>query len=136
MSKTLTPIAPDDLRETVRTKYAAQAQRVAEAARACCEPSCCGGIATADPITGDLYSEDEAAIVPTQALQTGPNGQYVYVVKADSTAEMRKVEIARTEGAQTVLSGGLQPGETVVVDGASRLLPGTRVAIKQPESAS
>ena len=68
MSETLTPIAPDDVRETVRAKYAAQAQRVAEAG-ACCEPSCCGGAATADPITGNLYSQDEAATIPAQALQ-------------------------------------------------------------------
>ena len=54
MPETLTPIAPDELRETVRAKYAAQAQRVADTASACCEPSCCGGTAAADPITGDL----------------------------------------------------------------------------------
>jgi arsenite methyltransferase len=64
MTETLTPIAPDDLRETVRAKYAAQAQRVAAEAG-----SCCGKTATADPITGDLYSGDEAATIPLQALQ-------------------------------------------------------------------
>jgi SAM-dependent methyltransferase len=69
VSDTLSPIAPDALRETVRAKYAAQAQRVADVASACCEPSSCGGAAAADPITGDLYSEDEAATIPTRALQ-------------------------------------------------------------------
>jgi SAM-dependent methyltransferase len=64
MTETLTPIAPDDLRETVRAKYAAQAQRVAAEAG-----PCCGKTATADPITGDLYSGDEAATIPLQALQ-------------------------------------------------------------------
>jgi multidrug efflux pump subunit AcrA (membrane-fusion protein) len=49
---------------------------------------------------------------------------------------MRKVEVTRTEGAETLLSGGVQAGETVVVDGASRLLPGSRVAAKPAESAS
>jgi len=64
-----TPVAPDQLRETVRAKYAAQALRVAETNAACCAPSCCGGTATADPITGDLYSQDDAAAIPLQALQ-------------------------------------------------------------------
>jgi SAM-dependent methyltransferase len=64
MPETVVPIAPDDLRETVRAKYAAQAQRVATATN-----SCCGSPATADPITGDLYSGDEAAAIPAQALQ-------------------------------------------------------------------
>jgi ubiquinone/menaquinone biosynthesis C-methylase UbiE len=65
-----TTISPDQLRETVRVKYAAQAQRVAEST-ACCEPSSCGcgASASADPITGDLYSSDEAAVIPSQALQ-------------------------------------------------------------------
>jgi len=69
MAETLSSIAPDDLRETVRAKYAAQAQRVTETASACCEPSCCGGVATADPITSGLYSRDEAATIPAPALQ-------------------------------------------------------------------
>lgn len=84
-----------------------------------------------------LRDDENALVVPTQALQTGPNGQYVYVVKADSSAEMRKVEIIRADGNQTVLAGGVVTGETVVVDGASRLLPGSRVSIsKAAESAS
>ena len=69
MSESLVPIAPEELRETVRAKYAAQAQRVTDVAGACCAPSCCGGTATADPITGNLYSGDEATTIPVQALQ-------------------------------------------------------------------
>jgi arsenite methyltransferase len=69
MSQTSTPIAREELRETVRAKYAAQARRVTESSGSCCEPSCCGGTATADPITGDLYAEDEIAGVPEDALQ-------------------------------------------------------------------
>jgi SAM-dependent methyltransferase len=69
MSSTSTPIAPEDLRETVRAKYAAQARRVTEASGSCCEPSCCGGTAAADPITGNLYAKDEVAGVPEDALQ-------------------------------------------------------------------
>jgi SAM-dependent methyltransferase len=62
-------MAPDQLRDSVRARYAAQAQRVADAAGACCEPSCCSDTAAADPITGGLYSQDEAAAIPAQALQ-------------------------------------------------------------------
>lgn len=83
-----------------------------------------------------LRDEDRALVVPTQALQTGPKGQYVYVVKPDASVELRNVEVARTEGEETVLAGGVTAGETVVVDGASRILPGTRVSVKAPEKAS
>jgi len=81
-----------------------------------------------------LRDEEKALVLPTQALQTGPSGQYVYVVKADSSVELRTVQVARTEGAETVLAGGLKPGETVVVDGASRILPGSKVSAKSPDS--
>ena len=80
-----------------------------------------------------LRDEEKALVLPTQALQTGPSGQYVYVVKADSSVELRTVQVARTEGAETVLAGGLKPGETVVVDGASRILPGSKVSTKSPD---
>jgi arsenite methyltransferase len=69
MTETSTTIAPEALRETVRAKYAAQAQRVTDTAGACCEPSCCGGTATADPITGHLYATDEVVGVPEDALK-------------------------------------------------------------------
>ena len=69
MPETTTPIAPEELRETVRARYAAQARRVTETSSSCCEPSCCGGAATADPITGDLYATDDVAGVPEDALK-------------------------------------------------------------------
>ncbi len=80
-----------------------------------------------------LRDEEKALVVPTQALQTGPTSQYVYVVKEDSSVELRPVKVARTEGAETVVAAGLKPGETVVVDGASRLLPGSKVSTKSPD---
>jgi len=57
-------ISPDAVRETVRVKYAEQALRAANAARAGSEPSCCAG----DPITGALYTQDETSVIPLQAL--------------------------------------------------------------------
>lgn len=83
-----------------------------------------------------LGEEDKALVVPTQALQTGPNGQYVYVVGADGSAELRDVSVARTEGAETVIAGGLKAGETVIVDGASRVQPGAKVSVKAPDKPS
>jgi len=77
-----------------------------------------------------LYDQQDAIIVPTRALQTGPDGQFVYVVKSDMTAELRKVVAARSDGDLTVLAeGALAKGERVVVRGALRLAPGVKVSI-------
>lgn len=83
-----------------------------------------------------LGDEQKAIVVPTPALQTGPKGQYVYVVGADGSAEMREVSVTRSEGRNSVIGAGLKPGETVVIDGASRVLPGSRVSIGNPEKPS
>ena len=71
-----------------------------------------------------------ALVVPSVAVQAGPEGSYVYVVKGDQTVEMRPVEVARTAGTETVLRAGVKPGETVVTDGQLRLVPGSRISIK------
>ena len=70
-----------------------------------------------------------AATVPSEAVQTGPQGQYVYVVKADQTAEMRPVSVGRSFGRRLVIEKGLEPGETVVTDGHLRLSPGAHVQL-------
>jgi multidrug efflux system membrane fusion protein len=54
------------------------------------------------------------------------NGSTVYVLKADSTVELRPVKVARTAGDNTLIASGLQAGETVVTDGQIRLLPGMK----------
>ena len=77
-----------------------------------------------------LTSDPRAIVVPSVAVQAGPEGQYVYVVKDDQTVEMRPVVVARTAGAETVLKEGVKPGETVVTDGQLRLVPGSRISIK------
>jgi multidrug efflux system membrane fusion protein len=83
-----------------------------------------------------LYDQD-AIVIPSRALQTGPAGQFVYVVKADMTVEMRKVAVARNEGDMAVLAeGGLANGDKVVVRGALRLAPGARVNILEGAAAS
>jgi multidrug efflux system membrane fusion protein len=84
-----------------------------------------------------LYEQENAIVVPSRALQTGPDGQFVYVVKQDMTAELRKVEVARTEGDNSVLAGGkIAKGERVVVRGALRLAPGVKVNIIDAAASS
>ena len=79
-----------------------------------------------------LAHEPGSIVVPSQAVQTGQTGQFVWVVKNDMTVESRPVTIARTHGTLTVVARGLQPGERVVTDGQLRLSPGARVEIKSP----
>ncbi|HYN64513.1 MAG TPA: efflux RND transporter periplasmic adaptor subunit [Candidatus Limnocylindrales bacterium] len=84
-----------------------------------------------------LYDQENAIVVPSRALQTGPDGQFVYVVKPDMTAELRKVEVARTDGDHSVLAGGkVAKGERVVVRGALRIAPGIKVNIVDAGAAS
>ena len=79
-----------------------------------------------------LSSEANAIVVPSVAVQSGPDGQYVFVVKNDQTVEMRPVTVARVRGAESVIASGVRPGETVVTDGHLRLVPGGRISVKQP----
>jgi multidrug efflux system membrane fusion protein len=77
-----------------------------------------------------LTLQPDAIVVPTQAVQTGQKGQYVFVIKNDLTVEDRPVTVGLTLDAETVIEKGLQSGETVVTDGQLRLVPGAKVQIK------
>jgi len=70
-------------------------------------------------------------VVPSQAIQTGQQGQYVFVVKPDQTVESRSIAVGRSLDGETVLEKGLQPGEKVVTDGQLRLVPGAKVEVKK-----
>lgn len=84
-----------------------------------------------------LFDQENAIVVPSRALQTGPSGQFVYVVKPDMTAEVRKVVVARTDGDSAVLAeGAIATGDQVVVRGALRLAPGAKVVITEGSPAS
>jgi multidrug efflux system membrane fusion protein len=72
-------------------------------------------------------------LVPSAAIQRGPQGDYVYVVKEDSTVELRVVDILAARGDTTALKAGLEAGETVVTEGIERLRPGARVTIPANE---
>ncbi len=82
-----------------------------------------------------LNETQSAIVVPSQAVQTGPKGQYVYVVK-DGVALMREITVERAEGPHTVVSRGLVGGEQVVASGQSRLVPGMKVNIRPEEKKS
>ena len=77
----------------------------------------------------------DATVVPPVAVQRGPRGTYVYVVTAGQTAARRPVTIGHEDQAAAIVTAGLQPGERVVVEGASRLTDGARVVIAQPAGA-
>jgi multidrug efflux system membrane fusion protein len=70
--------------------------------------------------------------VPERAIQQGPNGPYLFVVKSDMTVEVRNVGVSETENGYAAINKGLDAGETVVVDGQYRLDMGTRVSLQSP----
>jgi multidrug efflux system membrane fusion protein len=77
-----------------------------------------------------LTTDPHAIVVPTAAVQAGQQGSYVFVVKPDSTVELRQVTVARTADNVTIIKEGLKAGETVVTDGQLRLTSGSRISIK------
>ena len=81
-----------------------------------------------------LATESAAIVVPTVAVQTGPEGSYVYLVKPDQTVELRPVTIARVAGVETIIKDGVTAGDTVVTDGHLRLVPGSRISVKGVEA--
>jgi multidrug efflux system membrane fusion protein len=88
-------------------------------------------------VTLTTGQQANAILVPSQAVQVGQKGQYVYVVGANNTAEMRIVNVGLTAGADIAVTG-VRPGEAVVTDGQSRLMPGAAVQVvnKNAPSAS
>ena len=77
-----------------------------------------------------LTTQRNAVVIPSQALQTGQVGQYVFVVKPDFTVEYRPIISGNNFNQETVIVKGLQPGEKVVTNGQLRLVPGCKVEIK------
>jgi multidrug efflux system membrane fusion protein len=77
-----------------------------------------------------LREQPGAIIIPSRAIQFGQKGQYVFVVKPDQTVEDRVITVDRPIDSETVISKGLSVGETVVIDGQLRLVPGAKVAVK------
>jgi len=78
----------------------------------------------------------DAVIVPAPAIQRGPQGTFVYVVKDDQTAALRPVILGVTQEGNASITSGLSAGELVVVDGADRLREGSKVEVKGQNSGS
>jgi len=74
----------------------------------------------------------DSITVPTAAIQSGPKGKFLYLVKSDKTVELRPVEVGETQDGDTAITKGLAVGEPVVVDGAERLREGSKVVVKEP----
>jgi multidrug efflux system membrane fusion protein len=83
-------------------------------------------------VTLNLTDEEGAIVVPGTAVQPSASGQYVYVVKADNTVEVRPVTVARQVGEDMIIERGLAEGEVVVTDGQLRLTPGVHVSTGGP----
>ena len=79
-----------------------------------------------------LETRHGLTVVPSSAIQRGPQGNFVYVVTAKKSVEVRPVKVEMTEGNSAGLSDGVQPGETVVIDGQDRLQDGMRVEVRSP----
>jgi multidrug efflux system membrane fusion protein len=79
-----------------------------------------------------LYEQADALIVPSTAVQTGPDGQYVYVVNSEMVADLRRIAVQRTDGERTIVAKGLAKDELVVVRGQLRLGPKSRVQLAKP----
>ncbi len=83
-----------------------------------------------------LSTIKDAVAVPSEAVQTGQKGEYVFVIKpTDMTAEMRQIKTGPSSGGMTAILSGVASGETVVTDGQLRLTPGVKVAFKNPNEA-
>ncbi len=81
----------------------------------------------------ELSTQKNAVVVPTRAVQTGQQGEYVYVVRGDSTAESRPVKTAGTYQNLTLIADGLKPGEQVIVNGQLRVAPNAKVIVQSPQ---
>jgi multidrug efflux system membrane fusion protein len=78
-----------------------------------------------------LAVEENAIVVPAAAVQRGQQGEYLFVIKPDDTADMRSVDVARRSGDLAVIRKGVAAGERVVVDGQLRVAPGAKVAPRE-----
>jgi multidrug efflux system membrane fusion protein len=77
-----------------------------------------------------LETKKDAVLLPSQAVHIGQDGPYVYIVKSDNTVELRKVKTGQKEDERLIVESGVEPGETVVLEGQLNLYPGAKVIIK------
>ena len=77
-------------------------------------------------------TRQNAVLIPQRAVLEGPQGKFVYVVDEKSTAQARPVEVGEWAGSDWIITGGLQPGERVIIDGVMRIGPGAPVKVADP----
>jgi membrane fusion protein, multidrug efflux system len=77
-----------------------------------------------------LYVDPDALVIPSAAVVAGQQGSFVFVIQADSSAATKPVTVNRTAGDLAIVTGDIQPGDRVVVDGQLRLRPGAKVQVK------
>ena len=87
-------------------------------------------------VTLRLATSQSAVVVPSQAVQRGQQGDFVFVVKADMTVESRAIQLGQGIDGETVVRKGIEVGERVVTDGQLRLFPGAKVALMNQPSSS
>lgn len=81
----------------------------------------------------DLSTRKNAILVPTKAVQSGQQGDYVYVVTPQNTAESRNVQPSGTFQNMTIVSAGVQPGEKVITEGLLRVAPNSKVVVQNSQ---
>jgi multidrug efflux system membrane fusion protein len=84
----------------------------------------------------ELSTQKNALVVPTKAIQTGQQGEYVYVVRTDNTAESRPVKTAGVYQNLTLIADGLKTGEQVIVNGQLRVAPNAKVIVQSAAPGS
>jgi multidrug efflux system membrane fusion protein len=82
-----------------------------------------------------LQTLDAAVTIPSEAVNDGQDGRYVYIVKPDNTVAVQNIKVAHEDGGVSVISEGLKNGDRVVVDGQLRLAPGMKISIKESKAA-
>jgi multidrug efflux system membrane fusion protein len=82
-----------------------------------------------------LKTEKKALTIPSTAIQRGPDGFYVYVIKPDATVETKPIKIAQDTGAFAVIDDGVSEGERIVTAGQFRLKPGAHVQTEKAGKA-
>jgi multidrug efflux system membrane fusion protein len=83
-----------------------------------------------------LETRKKSIVLPTAALQHGPQGTFVYLVKPDKTVEARNVTVSLSQGNTTAIASGLNPGDTVVTDGQDKLQTGSSIAPRDAGSSN
>jgi multidrug efflux system membrane fusion protein len=78
----------------------------------------------------------DGIVVPSAVVQRGPKGSYAFVIRDDQTAEVRAIEVAQIDDGRALITAGLAPGETVVVDGQYKLQAGSRVTLASADGGS